>query len=65
VRWQRETGILHRHGKKWLPQCEDVRGGTGFVSVGLKEFLPALKVLLFGMLLSLVVMLLEILLHHR
>ncbi|XP_054261628.1 glutamate receptor ionotropic, kainate glr-3-like [Macrosteles quadrilineatus] len=68
VRWQRETGILHRHGKLWLPQrpqCEDVRGGTGFVSVGLKEFLPALKVLSYGLTLAFVVMILEILYHYR
>ncbi|KAG8267878.1 hypothetical protein J6590_040661 [Homalodisca vitripennis] len=68
VRWQRETGILNRNGNLWLPQkprCEDVRGGTGFVSVGLKEFLPALKILFYGMSLSVALLLLETLFYHR
>ncbi|KAH9642098.1 hypothetical protein HF086_007218 [Spodoptera exigua] len=47
MRWQREVGMMDRARRVWLvarPRCE--AAGTGFVSIGLIDVLPALQVLL-------------------
>ncbi|KAF9805722.1 hypothetical protein SFRURICE_009354 [Spodoptera frugiperda] len=44
LRWQREVGLMDRARRVWLvsrPRCE--AAGTGFVSIGLIDVLPALQ----------------------
>nr|APZ81415.1 ionotropic receptor 75d [Adelphocoris lineolatus] len=51
--WQWESGMLDRISRIWLarrPRCEST--GGGYLRVGLKDFNPALKVILVGIIIS-------------
>ncbi|XP_049799249.1 ionotropic receptor 75a-like [Schistocerca nitens] len=66
VGWQREVGILTRQRRLWLPQrpvCENMV--SGFVSVGIMDFYPALLVLQYGIAGAIAVLALELLYFHR
>ncbi|XP_022814472.1 glutamate [NMDA] receptor subunit 1-like [Spodoptera litura] len=57
LRWQREVGLMDRARHMWLvsrPRCE--AAGTGFVSIGLIDVLPALQVLALGAIMSVVLL---------
>jgi hypothetical protein len=61
ARWLREIGFVGREYKRWYhqkPKCTD--NSQGFVSVRIQDFYPALVVLAYGILLSLVTLMLEI-----
>lgn len=57
----RESGILDRIHRRWLPRKPPCEGGIGFNSIGLTEVRPALMLLLFGFGAAFVVLLLELL----
>ncbi|CAH4037603.1 unnamed protein product [Pieris brassicae] len=62
LRWQREAGLIERARRIWMARrvrCE--AGGSGFVSVGLGDVLPALHALLTGAGAALLLLLAEIL----
>ncbi|XP_068082176.1 ionotropic receptor 75a [Anabrus simplex] len=66
VRWQREVGIFNRLARVWLPQkpvCEN--RVSGFVSVGIMDFYPALLVLQYGIVASIMVFFAELLYFYR
>lgn len=61
ARWLREIGFVGREYKRWYhqkPKCVD--NSQGFVSVRIQDFYPALVVLAYGILLSVVILVLEI-----
>lgn len=61
IHWQREVGLINREQKRWIPkktECED--RGRGFVTVGIGEIYPALKMLLIGMILSIFLLICEV-----
>ena len=61
-----ERGLQMRENRHYYhekPECGGV--GSSFVSVGIVDFYPALLALLYGLLSSVVVLLLEILAHKR
>lgn len=65
IRWQRETGLINREYKRWIPQKTICPGNVGgFSSVGFTEILPAIKVVIFGMIISFGLLILEILYHR-
>lgn len=65
IRWQRETGIMNREFKRWIPQKTVCAGNVGgFVSVGLTEITPALHVLLLGIALAVGILAIEIGVYH-
>nr|AXY83433.1 putative ionotropic receptor 2 [Conopomorpha sinensis] len=60
-RWQREVGLMDRSARRWFakkPRCE--QGSSSFVTVGLTDCLPAVQVLAYGMLASILVLIGEI-----
>jgi hypothetical protein len=62
ARWLREIGFVGREYKRWYhqkPKCAD--NSQGFVSVRIQDFYPALVVLAYGILFSVVILFLEIL----
>ncbi|XP_073983847.1 ionotropic receptor 75d isoform X2 [Rhodnius prolixus] len=64
--WQREVGMFSRIKSVWLapkPQCGS--NGSGFVNVGLADFLPALLVFVYGAAVTTGLFILEILFHYR
>nr|WBU77226.1 ionotropic receptor [Odontothrips loti] len=66
VRWQRELGLLDRISKRWYasrPRCEE--GSRGLQAIGVREVVPLLLLLTYGVLLSLVFLAMEILSRHR
>ncbi|KAL0880559.1 hypothetical protein ABMA27_001790 [Loxostege sticticalis] len=65
LRWQRETGIMDRERRVWMaskPRCDS--DGGGFLSVRLSDVLPAVQVLIYGMLLAAIQLFAEIALHR-
>lgn len=61
IRWQRETGLMNREFKRWIPQKIICAGNVGgFVSVGITEIMPALVVLLIGSGMAFGILVLEI-----
>ena len=61
ARWLREIGFVGREYKRWYhqkPKCAD--NSQGFVSVRIQDFYPALVVLAYGIVLSVVILILEI-----
>ncbi|BES95659.1 Ligand-gated ion channel [Nesidiocoris tenuis] len=65
IMWQRESGMLDRISRIWLarrPRCESK--GAGYLKVGLKDFRPALSVIVGGAALSVGFFLVEIIYHR-
>ena len=61
ARWLREIGLVGREYKRWYhqkPKCAD--NSQGFVSVRIQDFYPALVVFAYGVVLSVVIVVLEI-----
>jgi hypothetical protein len=61
ARWLREIGFVGREYKRWYnqkPKCADNR--QGFVSVQIQDFYPALVILAYGILFSVVILFLEV-----
>ena len=61
ARWLREIGFVGREYKRWYhqkPKCAD--NSQGFVSVRIQDFYPALVVFAYGVVLSLLILILEI-----
>nr|CAD7267200.1 unnamed protein product [Timema shepardi] len=55
LRWLREVGMINREWKRWVtekPRCDTHY--SGFISVGIEDFYPALLVLTYGIPCSLV-----------
>ena len=61
ARWLREIGFVGREYKRWYhqkPRCTD--NSQGFASVAIQDFYPALVVLAYGILFSLVILMVEL-----
>jgi hypothetical protein len=63
----KEAGMVGREEAQWYypkPQC--VSNGQNFVSVGIQDFYPALVILAYGILLSIIILAAEMLYnkHH-
>ncbi|XP_030387287.1 uncharacterized protein LOC115633915, partial [Scaptodrosophila lebanonensis] len=66
LRWQREVGLVNREERKWIPQkpkCET--GVGGFVSIGITECRYALAIFAYGLLISFLYFICELLFKHR
>ncbi|KAK3917510.1 Glutamate receptor ionotropic, kainate 2, partial [Frankliniella fusca] len=60
VRWQRELGHLDRISRRWYasrPRCES--GARGLMAIGIREVVPLLLLLTYGIALSLLCLLVE------
>jgi hypothetical protein len=61
----KEAGMVGREEAQWYypkPQCES--NGQNFVSVGIQDFYPALVILAYGILLSIIILVAEML-HNK
>ncbi|KAI5754430.1 hypothetical protein M8J77_008566 [Diaphorina citri] len=61
LRWEREVGILSYSRQRYLqpkPKCTNL-ASSSYLTIGLTEFWPALRILLYGMIVSLLVYLAE------
>ncbi|KAK9504379.1 hypothetical protein O3M35_010722 [Rhynocoris fuscipes] len=64
--WQKETGLMSRIESDWLaPKPECGSNGSGFVNVGLADFLPALLVFLYGVAVTSAVFIVELIFYYR
>lgn len=60
LRWQRESGLIAREKRRWLPNKPICEGGIQEVrTVGIQEIKPALYLLLFGFVASFAILLIE------
>jgi hypothetical protein len=58
----KEAGMVGREEARWYypkPRCES--NGQNFVSVGIQDFYPALVILAYGILLSIIILVAEVL----
>lgn len=62
----REVGMVGREEARWYyqkPRCET--SGQNFVSVGIQDFYPTLVILTYGILLSIVMLVVEVLFNKH
>lgn len=65
IRWQRENGLMNKQKRRWFPKKPICEGGArGFTTVGIQEVKPALYLLVFGTLFSILLMFVELFAHR-
>lgn len=61
----RETGIISKHQRHWMAQKPPCLSNALFTSIDFASTIASIEMLIIGYLLSIMILLLEILLHRK